>query len=179
MRGGRGLILGLCSDDPVLRWVGPIGLALSIGTALVVDLVGQGVGRTLVDVHADGPKLDELSPGRSGVASMPAGPIDSATLDEAVFLLARSWPAVVVRSDGKRWTGASVPYRPIYPGVLRNADTSPAVWQPTMSSSASNLRGPVMPRLSGGSTLAMLEGRRPMAKRWVRSWRRVWELPWA
>lgn len=178
MRSVRGHVLGLSAEDPVLRWVGPIGMALSVGTALIVDLSHCGGGRTLADISTEGPRLEELSPGRSGVATISAGPLSVESIGETVALLAESWPAVVVRSDGLRWPGAQVPYLGALPGVLATDHSGPAVWQLASGARHESLKGVVMPHLSSRAMRAMLEGRNPTQRRWVGAWRRVWSLPW-
>jgi hypothetical protein len=179
MRGGRGQILGLFSEDPVLRLIGPIGMGLSVGAALIVDLTRDLAGRTLADVRTDGPRLDELSPGRGGVATIGAGPITGTELAETVEILRSSWPAVVVRSDGARWAGPTVPYRGVYPGQEASSPQTPAVWQVSDGAQPVRLAGIVLPRLSRRSTVAMLRGHTPAAKRWVDCWKKAWEIPWA
>lgn len=179
MRGGRGQILGLFSEDPVLQLVGPIGLGLSVGAALIVDLTRDLAGRTLADVRTDGPRLAELSPGRGGVATIGAGPITGAELTETLEVLRSSWPAVVIRSDGVRWSGPLVPYRGVYPGQEEFSPPTPAVWQIANGARSGRIAGIVLPRLSHRSTAAMLQGHTPSARRWVNTWRRVWEIPWA
>lgn len=175
----RGQVLALQSEDPVLRWVGPIGLASAHGSALIIDLSRQVTPRTLADVRNDGPRLDELSPGRAGIATIAAGDLASGALEEVVSLLARSWPAVVVRSDGKRWDGATVPYRAAMPGALAERSDVPAVWQLASGRDAAGLDGYVMPGLGSGLIRTMLEGRIPRRNRWVRAWSKVWSIPWA
>lgn len=178
MRGGRGQILGLRSDDPVLNSIGPIGLALAAGSALVIDLVGDGGPRSLADIRDDGPRLDELSPGRTGVAIIGAGPISGAELRQVIESLAPSWPAVVVRSDGSRWDGPTVPYQGVYPGQPPKIG-SPGVWQVAPGAGSGRFPGVVMPDLRRRLVVALLKGEVPAKSRWVSAWRRVWELPWA
>jgi len=179
MRSGRGQILGLHADDPILRWIGPLGLALSWGTALIVDLEHEISSRTLADIRSEGPRLEEISPGRTGVATISAGAINAEAVDECVSLLARNWPAVVVRSDGDRWPGSVVPYRSALPGILAESTEVPAVWQVAAGAESSGLRGVLLPDVGSRSVRAMLEGRTPRHGQWVRAWRKVWERPWA
>jgi hypothetical protein len=176
---GRGSVLAISSDDPILRWVGAIGLASSARTALIVDLVGPLTGRTLADLVGDGPKLAELSPGRNGVATISAGHVEESDVARAVELLARSWPAVVVRSDGVRWGRSTVSYRGMYPGALSVTDIRPSVWQPAGGAVPTRLPGVVLPRLGSRHFKAMLSGRMPIKRSWVAAWGRVWSQPWA
>ena len=165
----------------MLGWIGPIGLALAAGTALIVDVRTrylQGT-RTLAQLMVDGPTLFDLSPGRSGVATIASGSVSSGELSEAIEVLAGRWPALVIRSDGSLWAGPTVPYRAILPGFLRPSEPVPSVWQPATGVSVPSLPGPVLPRLGRRPVMAMLEGKTPLARRWVDSWRGVWEMPWA
>jgi hypothetical protein len=177
----RRQVLGIYSDDAVLGWVGPIGLALAAGTALIIDVRPDSRSRsgTLADLMMDGPRLHDLSPGRRGVAHIASGAMESHDLNLAIETLAGRWPAVVVRSDGRLWQGPTVPYRPILPGLLKESHPSPSVWQPTSGAGIQSLPGPVLPRLGRRSVVAMLEGNLPAARRWVSAWHPIWDMPWA
>jgi hypothetical protein len=175
-------VLGIYSDDAVLAWVGPIGLALAAGTSLIVDVRPDFRSRsgTLADLMAEGPRLNDLSPGRRGVAHIAAGAMESNDLYGAIDMLAGRWPSVVIRSDGGRlWQGPTVPYRPVLPGMLMERLPSPSAWQPASGAGIRTLPGPVLPRLGRRSVIAMLEGRLPVARRWVRAWQPIWDMPWA
>lgn len=176
----RRQVLALTSDDPVLRWVGPIGLALAAGSTLIVD-TGRtsSSGRTLEDLADAGPRLAELSPGRVGVATIGAGRLGGPALVELIDTLAASWPAVVIRTDVTQPGIPSVPYRGLYPGLERDDAAPVSVWQPAIGVRPGSLPGPIMPRLGRRDLLLMLGGRTPAARRWIAAWRRVWEMPWA
>ncbi len=165
----------------MLSWIGPIGLALAAGTALIVDVRTRYLPgtKTLAQLMVDGPTLLDLSPGRRGVATIASGAMTGDQLTHAVEILAGRWPALVVRSDGKLWPGPTVPYRAILPGFLGPGAASPSVWQPATGVSVPSLPGPVLPRLGRRPVMAMLEGKTPQARRWVDSWRGIWEMPWA
>lgn len=177
----RRQVLGVYSDDTVLSWIGPVGLALAAGTALIVDTRTEyrPATKTLARLMVDGPSLFDLSPGRRGVATIASGAMTSEELEEAIDVLAGRWPALVVRSDGRLWSGPTVPYRALLPGFLRTSDPAPSVWQPASGVSVPSLAGPVLPVLGRRPVVAMLEGKLPMAKRWIGSWRAVWDMPWA
>lgn len=181
MGSGRALVLGVDSRDPVLSWIGAMGLALVCGTALVIDLESPSDGgdRSLLALLSDGPRLDEISPARTGVAVMRAGDVEAADLEVALETLGRSWPALVLRTDGVRWDGATVPYRALYPGVLGQSSPIPAVWQPVDIVTQAPGPGPILPHIRPSAVRLLLHLKRPMARKWVRSWRRVWEMPWA
>ena len=170
------------SVDPVLSVVGPLGLAASAGTALVVDLTGElqiGGGRTLADIDAEGPRLEELSPGRAGVAVIGSGAIDSNRAVDLIADLGTRWPALVVRINGTPWDGPTVPVVPLYPGWLAGSNEAASVWQPIRSSPKPSGPGPVLPILKPGLVRRLLSGRLPVRSRWIRAWSRVWDLPWA
>lgn len=174
-------MLGVWSPDPILSTVAPIGLAAAVGTALIVDLVSTERGaRTLADLVVEGPTLDELSPGRRGIALLPGGKVD---LDQGVELIDRlgdHWPAVVVRTSGSGLQFPSVPVIPLFPGRLSIVQVPPAgVWQPVSGGSEPPGPGPVLPRLRSGLVRRMLAGQLPHRSRWIDSWRRIWEMPWA
>ena len=177
----RRQVLGVHAEDPVLSWIGPIGLALAAGTALIIDVRTRYLPgtKTLAQLMLDGPRLFDLSPGRRGVATIASGSMSSDEIARAIEVLAGRWPALVVRSDGELWPGPTVPYRAILPGFLRPGDLIPSVWQPAIGVSVPSLPGPVLPRLGRRPVMAMLEGKTPQARRWVESWRAIWEIPWA
>ncbi len=179
---GRGTVLAVRSVDPVLSVVGPLGLAASIGTALVVDLTGDlqlGSGRTLADIDVEGPRLDELSPGRSGVAVIGSGPIGAARAAELIADLGTRWPAVVVRVNGNTWDGPTVPLVPLYAGWLASSTEAASVWQPVGSSPKPPGPGPVLPGLRSSLVRRLLSGQLPIRSRWIRAWSAVWDMPWA
>lgn len=177
----RRQVLGVHAEDPVLSWIGPIGLALAAGTALVIDARTRYLPgtKTLAQLMVDGPSLSELSPGRRGVATIAAGSMSSDEMAQAVEVLSGRWPALVIRTEGRLWAGPTVPYRAILPGHLSPAELVPSVWQPASGVSVPSLPGPVLPRLGRRPVLAMLEGKTPLARRWVDSWRAIWDMPWA
>ncbi len=174
-------MLGLDSEDPVLSWIGAMGLALVAGTALVIDFVGPSRHgeRSLSELFTDGPRLRDLSPTRTGVAIISGGELTPAEVQSVVGVLERSWPALVLRGERSSRTAATVTYRPLYPGVLAYNDDSPAVWQPLHSWSRPPGPGPVLPRISALAVRQLLHLRRPVARSWIRSWKAVWEMPWA
>lgn len=180
MGGERPRVLAVSSTDPVMSVVGPIGLAAATGTALLIDMANQmgGAQRTLSDLMADGPRLDELSPGRKGVAVLRAGYLTTETL-AFIDQLATRWPAVVVRPGPEGWSGPTVPLRPLYPGWLAQATTEAAVWQQLPSSPRPPGPGPVLPVLRPGVVRRVLSGGMPDQGKWLKVWERVWELPWA
>jgi hypothetical protein len=179
---GRFGVLAVSSPDPVLSVAGPLGLAASVGTSLVIDMAGGlrfASGRTLADLAGEGPRLDELSPGRQGVAVIAGGPIPAVDAIAIIEQLAARWPAVVVRVSGDEWPGSTVPVEPLYPGWLAPSDRGAAVWQPVASRTRPPGPGPVLPRLRARTIRQLLAGRMPSRSRWIDAWRQVWSLPWA
>jgi hypothetical protein len=175
-------VLGVASTDPVLSLLSALGLAQVAGTALVIDFCGDvslRAGRTLADIAAEGPSLEELSPGRAGVALLACGPLDSAGAMAAIEGLASHWPAIVVRCRPGEWEGPTVPVRPLLPGLLLAREPSPAVWQPVTAGVRPSGPGPVLPRLRGSLARRLLSGRAAGRTRWVRAWTPVWGMPWA
>lgn len=179
---GRHSILGLRSIDPVLSLVAPVGLAASVGTGLIVDLVSvsrPGM-RTLREISADGPSLAELSPGRRGVALLHGGDISKPEAVETLERLAARWPAITVRVSGSEWPFPVVPVIPLYPGQFLSEPEPVGVWQPVGSGhGAPRGPGPVLPRLRPGVIRRLLSGSLPRRSRWLEAWRPVWDMPWA
>lgn len=177
---GSSGVLGVHSSDPVLSVIAPLGLAAAAGTCLYVDLLGGlETPRTLADLAADGPRLDELSPGRRGVAMLAAGPVGGDEAEELIYRLATRWPAVVVRASPESWSGGTVPVHPLLPGFAAPHAPGAAVWQSVPGGSSPPGPGPVLPRVSSRVVRELLAARLPVRSRWVRAWERVWELPWA
>lgn len=179
---GRHQVLGLWSPDPVLSVVAAIGLAASVRTALVVDLASNGrrQGRSLADLASEGPALAELSPGRSGVAYLPGGEVDSAAAISLIDQFLRHWPAVVVRVPTTGHPVATIPVIPLFPGRFSPVPVpARGVWQPVSGGAAPPGPGPVLPRLRVGVVRCLLAGQLPRHSRWMSAWEPVWEMPWA
>lgn len=175
-------MLAVESADPVLSLLAALALAQVAGTALVVDTCRDVVlrsGRTLADIEADGPSIQELSPGRTGVALISAGPLSARETGAVIESLAPSWPAIVVRAHPGAWDGPRVPVRFLLPGLLQVLDHGPAVWQPVVAGISPPGPGPVLPRLRGILARRLLTGRTATRARWVRAWAPVWGMPWA
>ncbi len=179
---GRSRVLAVRAPEPVMSAIAPIGLAASQGTALVVGCVGFSgrLGpRTLADIVSDGPRHDELSPGRPGVARIAAGPIDGDRVTEFVDRLAASWPAVVVAVGNESWPGPTVPVHVLYRGLLETWEQGASVWQPIGVGARPPGPGPLLPTISPRHVRSMLMGRLPRATEWLAVWRQVWRMSWA
>lgn len=173
-------VLGVESPDPTLSMLSGLGLALSAGTALLVDLVGDlRTGRALGEIAEEGPSLAELSPGRRGVALVSGSGVDEDRAASLIEAFSQHWPAVVVRCHRGQWPWPVVPVRPLLPGLLMPVDPIPAVWQPARTRMKPPGPGPVLPALSARVVRDLLRGRVPLRSRWVGAWERVWEMPWA
>ncbi len=162
--------------------IAPLGLALAARSALLVDLDPHGPPypgeRSVVEMATDGPTRLELTPGRARVAALRSGGADPSSGIEVVQLLARSWPALVVRVGHFPVPFPIIPVRPLWPGFLAPIGERPSVWQRVRGGADPPGPGPELPPPGRRVVMALLAGRRPMASRWVRSWERVWELPW-
>lgn len=179
---GRGMVLAVRSPDPVLSVLAPIGLAANVPACLVVDLADElrlSGSRSLSDIVVDGPRLDELSPGRRGIAIISGGSIGIEQAERVIGELATHWPGVVVRPDTDKWPGPTVPVIPMYPGLLPPRHVGSAVWQPAGAAGSPPGPGPVLPRLRPGLVRGLLSGRLPTKSQWIAAWRQVWDLPWA
>lgn len=179
---GRSRLLAVQSPDPVLSVAAALGLAASVKTCLIVDLVSDlrlPRARSLRHILKEGPRLDELSPGRTGVAIISGGGLDPDDAAVAIDSLGQRWPALVLRVGPARWHGPTVPVVPLYPGLLARIESDVAVWQPVGDSYLPPGPGPVLPRLRPGLARLLLAGRLPNRSRWVSAFRTVWDLPWA
>ncbi|HEY5727480.1 MAG TPA: hypothetical protein VIV08_02610 [Acidimicrobiia bacterium] len=171
-----------CPDDAVLGTVAPLALATSAGTALVIDLdptsVDYRAAGTLAALVRDGPTGRHLRPERRGVAVLGNGGVTAEEAADVIAALAAGWPRVVLRHERRsRPTGPGVvPVHPLAPG--RPFDAGPAVYQPGPWSIRLPPPAFVLPRAQPGAVRSLLEGRRPGMSRWLRAWRRVWEMPW-
>lgn len=179
----RGRVVGVRTfGDEVLAAIGPLGLALSADQAVVVDadpLAPPYPGeRTVAAVAEEGPSRSELRPEGQGVAILPNGGADIQEVARVIDMLAGGWPAVVVRVGPADPGVPVIPLRPLWPGFLAPAGSRAAVWQRVGARVGPPGPGPVLPPPGRATVAALLEGRRPVRSRWVRAWRRVWELPW-
>jgi hypothetical protein len=170
-------------EDGVLGAVAPLALACAAGTALVVDLDPHGPaypGRTLAQLVDDGPTGRDLSPTRRGVAVLANGGIDAVDATQVVTALVAGWPRVVFRLPPWPMPESRVDVVPVVPlSPLIGPVVGPAVYQRTLWRMTPPGAGVVLPRPHGGTIRALAAGAMPAPSRWVRAWRRVWELPWA
>jgi hypothetical protein len=181
MRTGPRVLAIRTSVDPILGWVAPLGLAAAAGTALVLDLDPSGITypgqRTVASMLEDGPSRSELAPTRQGVAVVPSGGATPEEAGELVGHLSRGWPALVLRV-GEGEHRPFVPVLPVLPGHLQAGTGQTAVWQLAEPWESAPGPGPVLPPLGRSAMRRLFRLELPQASRWVRAWRRVWELPW-
>ena len=174
-------------EDGLLGALAPLGLAAAAaGPVLVVDLDEHGPrypgDSSLADLVEDGPRLADLRPTRSGTAVLRNGGVAAEAAAEVVDALVGGWGHVVLRLPPRRRPALSVPVVPVrllVPGSLFPVPEGPAVLQATPTRVPMRVAGVRLP-VPGRSTVAgLLQGREPTAgDRWVRSWRKVWEVPW-
>ncbi|MEX2323578.1 MAG: hypothetical protein WEA29_07380 [Acidimicrobiia bacterium] len=171
--------------DGLLGALAPVGLALSAGDALVVDLDPGGPAypgeRSLADLVVDGPRKPDLTP-RRGVGVLRNGGVAPERSRAVVEALVGAHPTVVLRlpprpaPEGGRWP--VVPVRLLIPGGWFEAP-GPAVFQATPAWETMPAIGVRLPVPSPDTVRAILLGRRPSSRdRWVRAFRSVWGLPW-
>lgn len=184
MASSRHIVLAVRGlDDPVLHHIAPLGLAASVGTAVVLDLdpdaPAYGAETSVFDLIDRGPRLAELDPAPGRVALFANGGARTAEAWSLVEAMAERWPAVVVRVGADQACRIPcVPVIPLLPGPLLRSIRGPAVYQ-TMTP-IDRLPGPGLrlPPLRRGRIAALASGRIEPRWRWVRAFRPAWSLPW-
>jgi len=174
-------------EDGLLGALAPLGLALACpGPALVVDLDDGGPHypgeQSLADMVADGPRLDDLRPGRTGVAVLRNGGVGASDASRVIEALLEGWDRVVLRLPPRRQMVVPVPVVPVrllVGGSLFGPAAGPAVYQSTPATMRLPGPGVRLPTPARSTVAALLDGiAPPVGDRWVRAWRRVWEAPW-
>lgn len=173
-------------EDGVLGAVAPVALAAAAGTALVVDLDPHGPrypgSLSLAELVDRGPRRDELTAARTGVAVLRNGGVEPEEASRVLEALADGWPHLVLRVPPRpvpgRLPAPLVPVRPLLPGCLR-PDGETAVWQRTGYPVRPPGPGPVLPVPRPAVLGSLLEGRLPVPDGWVRAWSGVWRWPWS
>ena len=169
----------------VLGAVAPLAFAAAAGTALVIDLENGGPpypgGGSLASLVEDGPRLTDLRPSRSGIAVLRNGGVDAAEASEVIEALTAGWPNVVLRGVPGADAGGHrvVPVIPLLPHGMTRSQPGRAVYQQMGWHEKGPEGGVTLPTPSRATVSALLAGRVPARSRWIRSWRPVWELPWA
>jgi hypothetical protein len=170
-------------EDGLLGALAPLGAALAVPSALVIDLDPHGPPypgeRSLADLVADDPTEDELVP-RPGVAVLRNGGVRPAQAAEIVSALIERWPRVVLRLAPWSVPDGDVPVVPVrlLTGGWFQGPARPGVWQATadwVPMPADGVRLPV-PEVS--TVRALLAGRMPGRSRWISAWGSVWGARW-
>jgi hypothetical protein len=173
-------------EDGLLGALAPLGLAAAAGTCLVVDLDPAGPrypgSRSLAGLVEEGPRRDDLSAARPGVAVIRNGGVEPAAAAAVVDALLEGWDRVVLRLPPRRPPVPScpvVPVRPSLPGGLFPPSAGPAVYQAAPGALRPPGPGIRLPIPARRTVEALLAGRLPVpGDRWIRAWKRVWEVPW-
>jgi hypothetical protein len=174
-----------CPLDGVLGTVAPLALAAAAGSALVVDLDPDGPrypsDGSLAELVENGPRLSDLRPATSGVAVLRNGGVAVEDAVEVLAALMAGWPNVVFRSTacGSLRGTPTVPVLPLLPGGVTNRWDGVAVYQQMGWHEPAPGPALTLPTPSRATVTSLLEGRLPFRSRWVKGWRRVWDLPWA
>lgn len=168
-------------NDAVLDVVVPLGLAVAVGTALVIDVDPDGPrsahGSTLAQLVADGPTRVDLEPQQSGPAYLPNGGVEIAEASSVIAALVARWPAAVLRCPPRqpRPDGA-LAVVPLLPEPWGTHHRGRTLYQRTVLSPSTAPDGVVLPRPRRSTVAALLAGRRPPIRdRWIRALRAVWE----
>jgi hypothetical protein len=174
-------------EDGILGALAPLGLAAAApGATLVVDLDEGGPSypgsSSLADLVARGPRLDDLRPGRTGIAVLRNGGIGAAAASEVLEALVGGWPGVVLRLPPRRSVVLSIPVVPVrqlLPGGWFEPFEGPSVLQATAALGRTPEQGICLPVPLRSTIAAFLRGEVPGPwDRWVRAWRPVWGAPW-
>ncbi len=160
----------------------PLGLAASVGTALVVDCDAQAPtypGRNVAELADLGLRRVDLLPARRGVAVLGNGGLDLDSVMDIVGHLRRGWPSIVLRAGVFDPPGVPViPAIVLLPDPLTPKVDGPCLAQRIGRSSGSIDGGIMLPPLSRSQLVAMMSSRINPRWRWVKAFRRVWDLPW-
>ena len=174
-------------EDGLLGALAPLGLAAaSSGPTLVIDLDENGPRypgeASLAGLVEEGPRLDDLRPGRPGVAVLRNGGVGATAASEVVEALLGGWDRIVLRLPPRRRIAVPIPVVPVrllIPGAFFEPLEGPAVFQATPALTRMSGRGFRLPVPARATVAALLRGEAPVpGDRWVKAWRQVWEAPW-
>jgi hypothetical protein len=166
--------------DAVLDVVAPLGLAASVGTALVVDLDPHGPAReatyTLADLVRRGPTGAELGPTSRGTAFLANGGVDAADAAPVVEALAQRWPSVVLRCPPRvEAPPGAITFVPLLPDPFGLSGPEPVIYQRYAMSPPGPAGAFVLPPPSVRTVVSLLEHRMPVRRdRWIKGLRSVW-----
>ena len=168
--------------DAALDVLVPLGLAVSAGTCVVVDLdpggPSLGAGPTLAELVRHGPERRHLDPPRSGVGYLANGGVEAEEATDVVRAIVDRWPAAVLRCDprGARPEGA-IALAALLPEPLTSVHRPPVVYQRCGFSPRRAPQGLILPPAPRRTIELLLSGRRPRrSDRWIRALRTVWGL---
>lgn len=183
MQSGLSSILAIRGlGEPLLHHIAPLGLASAAGTALVVDCDGTAPGYpgpTAADLIDRGVRRADLVPPRAGVAILGNGGLELDAVMELVGALRKGWPALVLRAGEIDPPGIPVvPVVPLLPAPLAPRFDGPCLVQRLGRAQAALAGGIELPPLSRSQIGLLLAGRVDPRWRWVKAFRRVWELAW-
>lgn len=171
-------------EDGLLGALAPLGAALCVPPALVVDLDPDGPPypgeRSLADLVASDPTEEDLTP-RSGIAVLRNGGVTPSVASEVVAALLERWPRVVLRLPPRPRPRAEIPVVPVrlLVGGWMSGPAEPGVWQATPQWTQLPAPGVRLPVPERSTVRALLDGRRPVRSRWVRAWKPMWSTSWA
>lgn len=168
-------------EDAMLGAIVPLGLAVAApGAALLIDLDSGGPAffgsESLAGLVSEGPRRQDLSPARSGVAVLRNGGIDHRDAAEVVAHLIAGWPYVVLRlaTPPAEVAVTTVRVTPLLPPGLMVATDGRVVYQDAGWRVAAPGPGVVLPVPRRATWAALSRGQRPVADRWLRTLREVW-----
>lgn len=167
--------------DRVLHHIAPLGLAAAASSAVVVDLDPAAPAYpapSAAELIEEGLRRRHLAPERKGVAVLSSGGVDLESGADLVAVLADGWPAVVVRVPHPDAPWPVVEVKPMLPGPLAPQGGRPAAYQRILPGGPLPGPGLGLPPLRRAVVTSLLSGRVEPRWRWVRAWRRAWELPW-
>lgn len=168
--------------DIVLSLVVPLGCALRVGTALVVDLDPGGPptpgGGDLASLVERGPTETELRPERSGIALIGNGGIEASEASEVIAALADRWPNLVLRCAPTQMPPmAAVPILPILPAPFTIHLDRSSVYQQTHFGGTPPPGSVVLPAPKPATVRSLLSARKPLRRdKWIGSLEHIWEL---
>ena len=175
-------------EDGLLGALAPLGLAGAVARepTLVVDLDESGPhypSTSLADLVVSEPQRDDLIGSRPGLAVLRNGGVGLERSHQVVEALIRGWPRVVLRMPPRPVPHTRsipiVPVRMLLPGRLFPRVDGPAVYQSTPIPARLPGPGVRLPVPAPATIAGLVAGRLPHGRdRWVRAWKRVWEVSW-
>lgn len=176
-------------EDGLLGALAPLGLAGAVAgePTLVVDLDESGPHypstKSLAGLVASEPQRDDLFGARPGLAVLRNGGVSLERSHQVVEALIRGWPWVVLRLPPRPAPNVRsipiVPVRMMLPGRIFPRVDGPAVYQATPIPARLPGPGIRLPVPAVGTIAGLVAGRLPHGRdRWVRAWKRVWEVSW-